>query len=615
MNRNSESHFANIPTTNIGRSKWNRSFTHKTTFSEGELIPIFVDTTIMPGDSVKMNMSEIVREMTPIAPVMDNANLDLYWFFTPYRLVWDHWVNFMGENTNGPWVEDVEYTVPQTLSPGDNTTTEVGISDEVGWLEGSLADYFGLPTQPQSGSRKDYSVSSLPFRAYCLIWNEWFRDENLQTPCYITKGDGNTLGHSLLFQATEWDNEYLRDRWLEDSEYVKYAETGAKPLQVNKYHDYFTSCLPNTQKSKDPVRIPLSEDGGNKLPVKLGIVDENKKYIYPDGTTELSASSWNDNLANLKEPAYLVGHKTTEGQSTGALISTETTGTTNLEFATLLDNNTYMNYMIDLNDAVGATVNQLRQAFAIQKFFERQAYGGSRYIEMIKSHFKTTNPDFRMQRPEYLGGKRIPINMNQVISTSYANPLGNEQPLGTTGAYSVTADRSEMFTHSFTEHGVLMCLACIRVTHSYQQGINAMWSKKKLFDFYFPELANLGMQPVLNKEIFLTGSNGANGEQDTTDEEAFGYQEAWATERYFPDIVTGLMRSNADSGSLDIWHYADDYEELPTLSSTWILEEDTNINRTLAVQNQDQFLADFYFDAKYTRPMPLYSVPGLIDHH
>ena len=309
------------------------------------------------------------------------------------------------------------------------------------------------------------------------------------------------------------------------------------------------------------------------------------------------------------------------GHTSNNTAATVTTGAVN-QATNLSDNigsilgagsDTYVNYLVDLNDAVGATVNQLRQCFAIAKFFEKQAYGGSRYIEMIKSHFKTTNPDFRMQRPEYLGGKRIPINMNQVISTafSYSTQQSRNEPIGTPGAYSVTADRDEMFTHSFTEHGVLLGLATVRVTHSYQQGINAMWSKKKLFDFYFPELANLGMQPVLNKEIYLAGSNIPTNE----DEEAFGYQEAWATERYFPDIVTGLMRSNAGSGSLDIWHYADNYNQCPKLSSDWILEERTNIDRTISVTSEDQFFGDFYFDATYTRPMPLYSVPGLIDHH
>ena len=266
----------------------------------------------------------------------------------------------------------------------------------------------------------------------------------------------------------------------------------------------------------------------------------------------------------------------------------------------------------DLSQAVGATVNQLRQAFAVQKFYEKQALGGTRYIEMVKAHFDVTNPDFRLQRPEYLGGKQIPINMNQVIQSTPA--ASGTTPLGATGAYSVTSDRDEMFTHSFTEHGILLGLCCVRTTHTYQQGLNRQYSKKKFTDFYFPVFANLGNQAVLNKEIYLQGENPGGGQDSDIDEQAFGYQEAWATERYFPDIVTGEMRSNY-STSLDVWHYADSYSALPSLGDTWIQETKNNVNRTLAVQNHSQFIADFYFGAIYTRPMPLYSIPGLIDHH
>lgn len=555
MNRNTESHFANTPTISIDRSKFDRSFDHKTTFNTGDLIPIFCDGTIMPGDTVKMRMSEVVRMMTPIAPVMDNANLDIYWFFTPYRLIWDHFKAFFGENDTAPWIQNVEYEIPQIVAP------------ENGWTKGSLADYMGYP--PKVGG---YKASALPFRAYSLIWNEWFRDQNLKNPVYISKGDSDITGVDIL------DENY---------DYVTDTEKGAAPCKAAKYFDYFTSCLPSAQKGP-AVTIPL----GNEAPVR------GSKDSY--GPSSLQEGLLGDRL-------YVYGN------SGGGI------GIASVEDNEVLQGQKNIGLSVDLSKAVGATVNQLRQCFQIQKFYERQAIGGTRYIEMVKSHFEVTNPDFRMQRPEYLGGKRIPINMNQVVQTDatkeysiYDETLSTWEtkdgtPQGNTAAYSVTSDvDDDMFTHSFTEHGILMGLAVIRTVHTYQQGLNRQWSKKKFTDFYFPEFANLGNMAVLNKEIYLQGTD--------EDEEAFGYQEAWASERYFPNRVSGEMRSNYDQ-PLDIWHYADDYDELPTLSSEWIDETKDNVARTLAVQNHDQFFGDFYFGAIYTRPMPLYSVPGLIDHH
>ena len=560
MNRNTESHFANTPTISINRSKFDRSFDHKTTFNTGDLIPIFCDGTIMPGDTVKMRMSEVVRMMTPIAPVMDNANLDLYWFFVPYRLIWDHFKAFFGENDTAPWIQNVEYEIPQIVAP------------ENGWTKGSLADYMGYPTKVGG-----YKASALPFRAYALIWNEWFRDQNFKNPCYITQGDSDITGVDIT------NNNY---------DYVTDTEKAAAPCKAAKYFDYFTSCLPSAQKGP-AVTVPL----GTYAPVVLG---------------ENNAGSQYTNTQLLGDNINISG-----GSGTTVSVMYPFNGTTNDydKLSSTLGNQLFT----DLSDAVGATVNQLRQAFQIQKFYERQAIGGTRYIEMVKSHFEVTNPDFRMQRPEYLGGKRIPINMNQVVQTDATKEYSisddtlqtwetkDGTPQGNTAAYSVTSDvDNDMFTHTFTEHGILMGLAVVRTIHTYQQGLNRQWSKKKFTDFYFPEFANLGNMAVLNKEIFLQGTD--------TDEEAFGYQEAWASERYFPNRVSGEMRSNYDQ-PLDIWHYADDYASLPSLSSEWIDETKDNVARTLAVQNHDQFFGDFYFGAIYTRPMPLYSVPGLIDHH
>lgn len=569
MNRNTESHFANNPTIDISRSKFDRSFTHKTTFNTGDIVPIYCDTTIMPGDTVKMRMSEVVRMATPIAPVMDNCNMDTYFFFVPYRLIWDHFKAFMGENETAPWIQQTEYEIPQITAPTN------------GWHKGSLADYFGFPTEVGG-----YSASALPFRAYSLIYNEWFRDENLKNPVYISKGDTTITGTDKTDLGASYDP-------------VVDTQKGAAPVKAAKYFDYFTACLPGAQKGP-AVNIPL----GQSAPVISG------EGQIPAGRTP-APQTYNgqmiidlDNNSNYS-PLFVDSNGTPQGMGRGQTVGLVT----------------------DLSNAVGATVNQLRQAFAIQKFYERQALGGTRYIEMVKSHFEVTNPDFRMQRPEYLGGERIPITMNQVVQSNaqtwYEKGLDEDDkpifeetvPMGSTGAFSVTSNVNEdLFTHSFTEHGILLGLAVVRTVHTYQQGLNRMYSKKKFTDFYFPEFANLGNQAVLNKEIFCQSDSVVDSDGKVINDQAFGYQEAWATERYFPDIVTGEFRSNY-AQSLDVWHYADDYAALPSLGDVWIDEPTENVARTLAVQDQDQFIGDFYFGCIYTRPMPLWSVPGLIDHH
>ena len=562
MNRNTEMHFSQVPSIGLSRSKFDRSFDHKTTFNNGDLIPVYVDTTIMPGDSVKMRMSEVVRMMTPIAPVMDNAYLDTYFFFVPKRLLWEHFKRFMGENDTAPWTQTTEYTEPQITAPSST-----------GWSKGTLADYMGYPT-----SVAGWKASALPFRAYCLIWNEWFRDENLKNPVYISTGDADTTGKD--YNAGTYDP-------------VTDTECGAKPLKVAKLHDYFTSALPGAQKGPS-VSVPL----GDSAPVVFSKPENDYTVTIPTDTNLLGKEVGIYTSSNVPQ-----------------MYDAETGGS-----SSLMQANHSIGLAVDLSTAVGATVNQLRQAFAIQKFYERQARAGSRYIEVVKGHFNVTNPDFRVQRPEYLGGKRIPINMNQVIQTdasgksSYYDSQSSswltedKTPQGNAAAYSVTADTNEdLFTKSFTEHGILMGLVCVRTDHSYQQGLNRQFSMKKFTDYYWPEFANLGEMAILNKEIYMSGT-------PSDDEAAFGYQEAWANYRYFPNIITGEMRSNY-AQSLDIWHYGDDYSQLPSLGSDWIDEPETNMARTLAVQNHDQMFGDFYFGAIYTRPMPLYSVPGLIDHH
>lgn len=560
MNRNSQEHFASTPTIDISRSKFDRSFTNKTTFNAGDLIPFYVDCTIMPGDTVKMNTSHVVRMMTPIAPVMDNANLDTYFFFVPYRLLWKHWKQFMGENDTAPWTQTTNYEIPQIVAPSNT-----------GWTKGSLADYMGYPTGVAG-----YKASALPFRAYALIWNEWFRDQNLKNPCYISDGDSDTNGVDI--QSATYD-------------YVTDTECGAAPCKVAKYHDYFTSCLPGAQKGPS-VNVPI----GSSAPVVFG------DFVYDATSTGTLAKGLQASVegnTNAYNP-YVYGSDDSTMQQR-------------------VENGKKYSLYADLSNAVGATVNQLRQAFQIQKFYEKQALYGTRYIEMIKGHFGVTNPDYRLQRPEYLGGMRTPININQVVQTDATSQqvyydtatsswsMKDLTPQGNTAAYSLTSGRNkDLFTHSFTEHGILMGLCCVRTTHTYQQGLNRQFSMKKFLDFYYPEFANLGNQGVLNKEIYL--------QNNAYDNQIFGYQEAWANYRYMPDIVTGEMRSNY-AQSLDVWHWADDYSQLPSLGSDWIDETKDNIARTLAEQNHDQFFGDFYFQAIYTRPMPLYSVPGLIDHH
>jgi hypothetical protein len=546
MNRNSEYKFAQNPQVGVSRSRFQRNNDNKTTFNTGDIIPIYLDE-VLPGDTHQVDVACVMRMATPIFPVMDNAFCDFYFFFVPNRLLWEHWKEFMGENKETAWTPKTEYSVPQVTAPTG------------GWAEGTLADYLGLPTKVEG-----ISVSALPGRAYGLIYNEWFRNQNVTQPTLVEVTDATTTGKN--------DGSATNDS----------AITLAKPLKAAKVFDYYTGALPEPQKG-EPIAIPLGAGG---VPLAVYSDKELKKISWDSlrfgNRFNIGDEGWESinaiNPSNGIERSIIKGSGGERFESEGYLGA-------------------------NLNNVTSATINQLRQAFQIQKLLEKDARGGTRYREVLREHFGVITPDSRMQIPEYLGGYRLPINVSQVIQTSSSD---DTSPLGNTAALSVTTMNKPMFTKSFTEHGFIMGLAVVRTDQTYQQGIERMWSRKGRYDYYWPVLANIGEQAILNKEIYAQGN--------TTDEEAFGYQEAWADYRYKPSKVTGLFRSNAQQ-SLDAWHYAQDYNALPTLSTAWMEQGETEMKRTLAVQNQPDFIADFYFMNKTTRCMPVYSIPGLIDHH
>nr|WDY38288.1 major capsid protein [Rattus norvegicus microvirus] len=559
MSRNANGRFSEVPVAHIGRSTFDRSCSIKTTFNTGDLIPFFVDE-VLPGDTFSIDTAKVVRLQTPLTPFMDNLYLDTYYFFVPDRLVWEHWKEFQGENTESAWVSQTVYTVPQVTAPTG------------GWSAGTIADYMGIPTGVAG-----LSVNAMPFRAYALICNEWFRDENLQDPFNIPVGDATQTGSN-------------------GSNYITDCALGGKPFVAGKLHDYFTSALPAPQKGPD-VEIPLLQEVAN-LPVRsLGtdVSDPNTGTpfkLYGDASV----------LTGLN---YKVLGVTGSGSSGRDYVS----AIPGVQNASSAPSNLYpANLWADtspLQSGVAATINSLRLAFQTQKYFEKLARGGSRYIESIKSMFGVTNPDYRLQRPEYLGGNRIPIVVNQIIQNSQST---SDSPQGTVTGQSLTTDNHSDFTKSFTEHGFVIGLMVARYHHTYQQGLNKMWTRKQVLDYYFPVFANLGEMPVYNREIYAQGT--------AVDGEVFGYQEAWAEYRYRPNYVTGEMRSNY-AQSLDVWHLADEYTALPQLSPTWIKEDKANVDRVLAVQSSkaNQFFADLFVRCKATRPMPVFSVPGLIDHH
>ena len=532
--------FAMVPKPEIPRSSFVKQHTHKTTFDENYLVPIFVDE-VLPGDTFSLKMTGFARLTTPIFPIMDNMYLDTFFFFVPNRLVWTNWVKFMGEQT-AP-ADSIAFTIPQVVSP-------VG-----GYTFGSLGDYFGLPTVGQLGGGATISTSVLPHRCYNLIFDQWFRDENLQGSTSLTPGDGpDAVANYLL-------------------------------LKRGKRHDYFTSALPWTQKGGVAVTVPIS----------------GTATVKTNSTNLVTGTQFAMNMLQAAAGAAVGANLAMSGGATSQL-SQGATAAAGPYFG-IYPSNLYA----DLSTATSVTINQLRQSFQIQRLLERDARGGTRYTELVRAHFGVISPDARLQRSEYLGGGTSPVNISPIPQTSQTGLTGGTTPLGTLSAYGTMTAHGHGFTQSFTEHGHIIGLANIRADITYQQGLRKMWSRSTRYDFYFPAFAHLGEQAILNQEIYCLG-NGA-----TSDTLTFGYQERWAEYRYMPSQITGAFRSTYAT-PLDAWHLAEKFTALPTLSATFIVAN-APVARVSAVPLANtHFIFDGFFNVKTTRPMPLYSVPGLIDH-
>lgn len=563
MSRNANSRFAVLPTANIQRSKFRRPSDLKTAFNSGLLVPFYLEKVVLPGDTHSMRTTVSIRMSTPIHPVMDDAYLDMYYFFVPYRLVWDDFEKFISNNSGDYWfaaptdIQEPHLYPSNTLYPSPD------------FALGTVYDYFGLPlynAPSNTTNMRNASVSALPFRGYALIWNDWFRSEVTDIPCYIHK-DSN-------------DRQLLNG-----STFVQSAALGKHLCPVSKFHDYYTSALPEPQRGLD-VLMPMA----GQAPVIAGDL-----HAVSGEPMQLVQKTTGNVPVLINDLSNLSIQKTT-----GNLRATGEASTATNESTDVVPGNLYA----DLTLATSSTINQLREALALQSFFEKNARFGTRYTEILRGHFGVTSPDSRLQRPEYIGGKRVRINMQQVLQNSSTNETS---PQGNTAAFSWTIDTHDSFTYSAVEHGMIIGVCCIRTNQTYQYGIEKSWSTRDAIDYYWPSFAHIGEQPILNKEIYAQGT--------AEDNEVFGYQEYAADYRYKPSRITGVMRSNAPQ-SLDVWHYAEKLDSLPTLSSEWMHQSPDVIDRTLAVDSslQPQFIASFDFDMTSVRPMPMYSIPGLGYH-
>ena len=557
MRRGGSSMFATLPRVSIQRSAFDRSHDYKTTFDAGYLVPFFVDE-VLPGDTFSLRLSMLCRLTTPIVPFMDNLYLRTEFFFVPNRLIWSHWENMLGAQPAGP-NQSTDYLVP-SASPGVLAA-------------GTIGDYMGLPINVNLSG-----ISDLPLRAYSLIWNEWYRDENLQNGVDI---DPET-GHVWMRDAA------VTSAGTTGSTYVGY---GSQPLRRAKFHDYFTSALPWPQKGTS---AEVSIGGSASI---TGSATLNAFTIpITRGQSEITGSSggtFQATIMNASNDARLYlkfdngFHQNADRPAT--------------LFANVSQQSLPVSGTADLSVATPISINEFREAFQIQKWMEKSARGGTRYIELIQAHFGVTNPDYRLQRPEYLGGSRQRIYVTPVAQTSAS---GTETPQGNLSAFAAGVDQRSLFSKSFTEHGWIIGLVSVQADLTYQQGLNRMWSRSDKYDFYWPTFAHLGEQTILNKEIYYQGQ--------AADDQVFGYQERYAEYRYYPSLITGQMRSTF-SQPLDYWHLAQDFESLPTLSPSFI-EENPPVDRVIAVQNYPQFMLDAWFDLKCTRPMPMFGTPGFVDH-
>jgi len=530
--------FSMVPKADIPRSSFRIEKTHKTTFDAGYLVPIYVDE-VLPGDTFNLRATIFARVATPIFPIMDNLYLDTFFFFVPNRLVWDNWQKFMGEQTNPG--DSTDYVIPEITSPPN------------GYPVNSLQDYMGLPTVGMLANNATIKHSALFLRAYNLCFNQWFRDQNLQDSVAVPKTDAGEPASTYTL------------------------------LRRGKRHDYFTACLPWTQKGPE-VLLPLS----GTAPVITG---------SPINTSAQVALQWRQTTGAAVSGA---GALTVGGPATSTVLNTATNlGTGN--------NVVPANLFADLSAATASTINQIREAFQLQRLLERDARGGTRYTEIIRAHFGVISPDARLQRPEYLGGGSTPVNISQVAQTSATPDSGNGTPLGNLSAYGTLVAHAHGFTQSFTEHGMIIGLASVRADLTYQQGLRKMWSRKTKYDFFWPVFSHLGEQPVFNKEIYIRG--------DANDDAVFGYQERWAEYRYNPSQISGFFKSSA-ANTIDGWHLSQYFTALPTLGATFI-EDRPPMDRIVAVQEEaagKQFIADMFFVNQAARAMPMYSVPGLVDH-